>query len=252
MRLTVLCAIAISFPTLSPGSPGQESLQSTKPPPSQGKTQVADKAKKKVSAPPKKAEKAPKKYYAVFETSKGPFIIEVKRSWAPLGADQFYNLLKTGFYDDNRFFRVMPDFVIQWGISGNPKATDNWKRPIKDDAVVASNLKWYVTYATSGKDTRTAQVFVNMKDNRFLDAKGFAPFGKVVRGREVLSKLYSQYGEKPSGKQPEIKKGGNKFLKDAFPKLDYIKRAYVFDPNKSKANDLKKPAAAKPPEAKGK
>ena len=85
-----------------------------------------------------------------------------------------------------------------------------------------------------------------MKDNRFLDAKGFAPFGKVVRGREVLSKLYSQYGEKPSGKQPEIKKGGNKFLKDAFPKLDYIKRAYVFDPNKSKANDLKKPAAAKP------
>lgn len=233
------CAIALCTPA---NLIAQESKSSAKPksdPPTQSR-KAEGSTTKKISAPPKKPLKAPKKYQVMFETSKGNFVIDVKRSWAPLGADHFYNLVKTGFYDETRFFRVLPEFVIQWGISGNPKVTRNWRRPIKDDPVVASNLHWYVTYATSGKNTRTAQVFVNMKDNPDLDSRGFAPFGKVSKagkGREVLMKLYSGYGGKASDKQPEIKRDGNRFLKEAFPKLDYIKRAYVVDPKAMKKKE---------------
>ncbi len=206
-----------------------------------GKTKDGQAAKRPVSAPPKVLEKAPEKFRVKFETSKGDVIIEVTRKWAPLGADQFYNLVKTGYFDGNRFFRVVPGFVIQWGLSGDPQATANWKKPLKDDPVVASNLRGYVSFATAGPNTRTTQLFINLADNRRLDSMGFAPFGKVVKGMDVLEKLYSGYGEQVTPQQGRIKQQGNKFLQENYPKLDYIRRAVIL----KDASDAKKaPGAA--------
>lgn len=191
-------------------------------------------SEQEISAPPKEPKKAPAKFHVKFETTQGNFIVEVTRKWAPLGADQFYNLVNTGYYDNNKFFRVLPDFVVQFGLNGNPKSTANWKRPIKDDPVVASNMKGYVTYATGGKNTRTTQLFVNMKDNQRLDGMGFAPFGKVVEGMPVLFKLYSGYGKQVTNKQGLIKAMGNEYLEKNYPKLDGIKKATVMKPGEFK------------------
>lgn len=192
---------------------------------------------KKVSAPPKKPEKAPDKYYASFETTKGRFVIEVTRKWAPIGADQFYNLVKSGYYDGAKFFRVVPGFVVQWGLAADPKATANWRKTLKDEPVVASNLRGYITYAKTGApNSRTTQVYINLKDNKRLDAMGFAPFGKVVSGLDVVEKFFSGYdGRTPRDMQYQIEKQGNKYLEREFPKLDSIKKAMVLK---------KKPAAA--------
>lgn len=204
-----------------------------------GKQADSKTEKAPVSSPPAKPAKAPPKFRVKFETTQGDFVIEVKREWAPLGADQFYNLVKTRYFDGNRFFRVLPGFVVQWGLNSNPKATANWKRPIKDDPVVASNLKGYITYATAGKNTRTTQLFVNLADNQRLDRMGFAPFGKVVSGMDVLEKLYSGYGESASNKQNSIRTIGLPFLKDNFPKLDYIKTARILKKVESAKGDQK-------------
>ncbi len=218
-----------------------------------GKTPpAAKKPEKKVSAPLKTPLKAPPKFAVKLQTTKGDVVIEVTRKWAPIGADHFYNLVKTGYYDDCAFFRTVPAFVIQWGLTGDPKATANWRKPIKDDPVVASNLTGYITYAkTSRPNSRTTQLFVNMKDNGRLDRMGFAPFGKVTKGFDVLKKLYSGYGEDITQLQYRIEKEGNKYLKAEWPKLDYIKKATVLVPKaKGKATGpAGKAAPAKPPAA---
>jgi peptidyl-prolyl cis-trans isomerase A (cyclophilin A) len=178
-------------------------------------------------------ETAPETYRARFATSKGDFVIEVTRAWAPHGADRFYNLVKNGFYDDCRFFRVVYGFMAQFGISGDPALNGVWREAkIPDDPVVESNKRGYVTFATGGPNTRSTQVFINFVDkNTILDGQGFAPFGKVVEGMEVVNKLFSGYGEAaPKGHGPDqarIQKEGNAYLTKSFPKLDFIKKASI-------------------------
>ncbi|HKQ60860.1 MAG TPA: peptidylprolyl isomerase [Candidatus Polarisedimenticolaceae bacterium] len=177
-------------------------------------------------------EQAPASYRVKFETSKGDVVIEVTRSWAPLGADRFYNLVKNGFYNDARFFRVISGFMVQFGISGDPAISKDWQTArIKDDPVNQSNKRGYLSFATSGPNSRTTQVFINFNDNVRLDGMGFAPFGQVVEGMSVVDKLYAGYGEgAPQGKGPEqgrIQAEGNVYLVAKFPELDYIKKATI-------------------------
>jgi len=167
-----------------------------------------------------RATKAPEKFRVKFETSCGDFTVEVQREWAPLGAERFHELVQAGFYDECRFFRVVPGFVVQWGMNGDPAVYAKWKdREIKDDKVTQSNREGMITFASRGPNTRTCQLFINLADNQRLDDLGFAPFGKVVQ------KITSEYGQRPQ--QPLIQEEGNAYLKKEFPKMDYIKKATV-------------------------
>ena len=176
-------------------------------------------------------ERAPEVFHVKFETNKGDFVVEVHRDWAPLGADRFYNLVRHGFYDDQRFFRVRAGYIAQFGLPGEPALTAVWKRQtIPDDAVRQRNTRGTLAYAMTGPNTRATQVFINLADNVHLDAQGFAPFGRVIRGIEVIDQLYAGYGEAAGGgmrggRQGSIEVGGNAYLAREFPRLDYIKRA---------------------------
>ena len=184
---------------------------------------------------PKKAtETAPDTYEVLFETTQGNIVIEVQRSWAPLGADRFYNLVKMGYFTDIAFFRAIKGFMTQFGIHGDPKVAQLWRNArIKDDPVTQSNMRGYITFATSGKNSRTTQLFINTNNNNNLDAMGFSPFGKVSEtkggGMKTMDALFMGYGEgPPRGRGPNqmyIQQKGNEYLKDKFPKLDYIKSA---------------------------
>ena len=176
--------------------------------------------------------KAPAVYKAKFDTSKGAFVVEVHRDWAPNGADRFYNLVKNGFYDNARFFRVIDGFMVQFGINGDPGIASVWRDAnIKDDPVKQSNRRGTITFATAGPNTRTTQVFINFGDNAPLDGQGFSPFGKVVSGMEVVDSLYKGYGEgAPHGNGPDqgrIQQQGNAYLEKDFPELDFIKTATI-------------------------
>lgn len=177
-------------------------------------------------------EQAPPLYKVNVDTSKGQFVLEVHRDWAPIGADRFYNLVKNGFYDNARFFRVISGFMVQFGINGDPKVSAVWREAnIKDDPVRQSNQRGYISFATAGPNTRTTQVFINFADNRALDRMGFAPFGRVVSGMDVVDALYSGYGEgAPRGNGPaqqRVQSQGNAYLTQNFAKLDYIKKAAI-------------------------
>ena len=175
---------------------------------------------------------APDQYDVSFETSKGVFVISVTRDWAPSGADRFYNLVQNGFYVDVRFFRVVPDFVVQFGMSGDPKISDIWQQArIKDDPVKETNKAGTITFATSGPDSRTTQVFINLRDNTRLDGMGFSPFGTVTEGIDIVTKLYSGYGDGGQGKsgpsQQRIALEGNAYLDAGFSELDKIIKATI-------------------------
>jgi peptidyl-prolyl cis-trans isomerase A (cyclophilin A) len=177
-------------------------------------------------------EKAPASYKARFDTSKGAIVIDVRRDWAPNGADRFYNLVKNGFYDDTRFFRVVSGFMVQFGINGDPRISAQWRTAtIKDDPVKQSNKRGFITFATSGPDSRTSQVFINFADNAGLDSQGFAPFGQVTTGMNVVDGLYSGYGEgPPRGRGPDqgrIQREGNAYLTKDFPNMDYVRKATI-------------------------
>ena len=177
-------------------------------------------------------EQAPATFRANFDTSKGAFVVEVHRDWAPLGADRFYNLVKNGFFDQVRFFRVIQGFMAQFGIHGDPAVAAAWRgAQIKDDAVKQSNKRGFVVFATAGPNTRTTQFFINFGDNAGLDRQGFAPFGEIVKGMDVVDKIYNGYGEgAPNGKGPNqgrIQSEGNAYLTKEFPQLDYIKSATI-------------------------
>jgi peptidyl-prolyl cis-trans isomerase A (cyclophilin A) len=177
-------------------------------------------------------EPAPATYKVQFDTSKGPFVIEVHRDWAPNGADRFYNLVKNGFFDNDRFFRVVTGFMVQFGINGDPKLSSVWREArIKDDPVKQSNSRGYITFATAGPDTRTTQVFINFADNSMLDNQGFAPFGKIVSGMNVVDALNAEYGEgAPRGRGPDqsrLQSEGNAYLAKEFPRMDFVKKATI-------------------------
>ena len=185
--------------------------------------------------PPHATEQAPDRFRVRFETTKGPFVIEVTRAWAPRGADRFYNLVRVGYYDDVAFFRVIENFMVQFGIHGDPAVNAAWRQArIPDDPVTQSNKRGMVTYAMAGPDTRTTQLFINFRDNAGLDGQGFSPFGRVVEGLSVVDSLYSGYGEgAPSGVGPEQGRAqgeGNAYLKSRFPKLDFVKSARLVKP----------------------
>jgi peptidyl-prolyl cis-trans isomerase A (cyclophilin A) len=173
-------------------------------------------------------DKAPETYQVKFETSKGDFTVSVTRAWAPLGADRFYNLAEHHFFDNEGFFRVLKGFVAQFGISAYPALNAVWqKATFKDDPVTQSNKKYFVTFATAGPSTRTTQLFINLADNPRLDGMGFAPYGQVTEGMNVVDTLYADYGEgPPTGSGPDqdkIQEQGKAYLDKNFPNLDYIK-----------------------------
>ncbi len=193
--------------------------------------QTDDKTRK-LRFPAALTEQAPATFKASFDTTKGTFVIDVHRDWAPNGADRFYNLVKSGFYDDVRFFRVIDGFMAQFGIHGNPAIAAAWRQSqIKDDPVKQSNKRGYVVFATAGPNTRTTQLFINFGDNTGLDRQGFAPFGTVSTGMDVVDKIYSGYGKgAPRGRGPDqgrLQSEGNAYLAKDFPKLDYTKSAKI-------------------------
>lgn len=177
---------------------------------------------------------APTKFSVQMDTTKGEIIIDVTRAWAPNGADRFYNLVKAGFFDETAFFRVIGGFMAQIGISGDPSVNKVWRDArIPDDPVKQSNLAGYVTFAAAAMpNSRTTQFFINFGDNARLDTMRFAPFGRV-RDMETVKKLYAGYGEgAPRGRGPSqgrLQGEGNSYLKQDFPKLDYVTKATVID-----------------------
>jgi cyclophilin family peptidyl-prolyl cis-trans isomerase len=175
---------------------------------------------------------APDTFIAQFQTSRGNFFVQVARAWAPRGADRFYNLVRRGFYDGNRFYRVVDGFVVQWGASGDPAVNRAWARQcIHDDPVKRPNIRRAVTFAFGQPNTRTTQVFINFGVNWRLDQSGFAPFGEVIEGMEVVDSLYNGYGDgPPRGNGPDagrVSREGNAYLAREFPKLDSIVHARI-------------------------
>jgi peptidyl-prolyl cis-trans isomerase A (cyclophilin A) len=194
-------------------------------------------------------EEAPPTYRARFETGKGPFVIEVTREWAPLAADRFYNLVKHKFYDGVRVFRVLDGFMAQFGLNGDPEIQRPWQRAgLADEPVVQSNLRGYVSFAKEDMpNTRYTMVFINFADNAFLDKDGFAPFGRVVTGMEVVDKLYSGYGRRNQPNQPRILREGNAYLTAEYPMLDVIRRATIVTNTPARRTGAKPAAPSSPP-----
>lgn len=182
------------------------------------------------TAPPQADPASPDSFRVKFATTKGDFTVDVFRAWAPKGADRFFRLVTEGYFKDVRFFRVLPGFMAQFGLSGNPALNAKMDTlRIADDPVTQSNKRGMLTFATAGPNTRSNQFFINYKDNAMLDAQGFAPFGRVVDGMKAVDAMYSGYGEgAPNGAGPDqesIRNKGNEYLQRTFPKLDYIKSA---------------------------
>jgi len=170
---------------------------------------------------------APEQYAVTFETTAGNFVLTVYRDWAPRGADRFYNLVTNGFYNEQRFFRVVPGFVVQWGMSGDPEITKEWANAqFLDDPVKESNTRGRISFAATNRpNSRTTQVFINLGDNTNLDGMRFAPFGEVTEGMDVVDKINAEYGQQAS--QGYIAEQGNAYLQEAFPNMDYIRSVRV-------------------------
>ncbi|MGH7616696.1 MAG: peptidylprolyl isomerase [Gemmatimonadaceae bacterium] len=192
------------------------------PPPQQAPASPASPAPATSATTPS----APDSFRVAFQTSRGTFTVEILRAWAPLGADRFYDLVNQHFFDQTKFFRVVPGFVAQFGLSADPKRNEPWdSKLIRDDPVTQSNKHGTLTFASQGANTRTHQLFLNLVDNARLDGMGFSPIGRVVDGLAVVDSLYSGYGEGPD--QTYIESTGNAYLDRTFPKLDYIKTARI-------------------------
>jgi peptidyl-prolyl cis-trans isomerase A (cyclophilin A) len=178
---------------------------------------------------------APSVFRVKFETTAGSFVIETHRDWAPHGADRFYDLVRTKYYDDSRFFRVVPGHWVQFGINGDPKIAQRQRHiTIPDDILKHHNTVGYVAFSNTGPNTRSTQVYINLGDNsaRNDSEAGFAPFGQVVEGMDVVEKIYSGYGEQSgggmrAGHQDQMFEGGNTYLDREFPKLDKLIRATI-------------------------
>jgi len=177
-------------------------------------------------APTEAPKPAAPSYKVAFDTTKGSFIVEVHPEWAPIGAARFRELVEDKFFDGAGFFRVVPNFIVQFGLAADPGKTKKWDNRISDDPVIRTNKRGTLTFATAGPNTRTSQLFINFKSNQILDDQGFAPFGEVIgAGMEVVDKITAQYGERPD--QGAITAQGNAYLKPNFPNLDFIKKATI-------------------------
>jgi peptidyl-prolyl cis-trans isomerase A (cyclophilin A) len=190
-------------------------------------TPEAARAQGTLRDPSSLSETAPEVFRARFESSKGPFVIEVTRAWAPLAADRFYNLVKHGFYDGTRFFRVRPGFMAQFGLNGDADIQRVWQTaPLRDDPVTQKNVRGFVSFTTENRpQSRFTQIFINYADNSYLDKDGFAPFGQVVSGMEVVDRLFA-YPREQEPDQRRILREGNEYLKE-FLQLDYVKKATI-------------------------
>ncbi len=178
--------------------------------------------------PSRQPVKDPNVFLVRFQTSKGNIDIECHKDWAPLGVARFRELVESGYFDGARFFRVVPGFVVQFGIAANPALTAKWeKSALRDDPVLQSNDRGMVSFATAGPNTRTTQLFINLADNPRLDGMGFAPIGRVLRGMDAVDSIDSRYGEAPQ--QPRIEDEGEQYLAAQFPQLDKIVSARVID-----------------------
>jgi peptidyl-prolyl cis-trans isomerase A (cyclophilin A) len=177
----------------------------------------------KLKDPSQLTERAPEKFRARFDTSQGAFVIAVEREWAPLAADRFYNLVKNGFYNDSRFFRVPDGFMAQFGLHADPDVQSAWRSAnLNDEPVTKSNTRGFVSFTRE-----SSLIFINYKDNSFLDADGFAPFGQVASGMDVVDRLYSGYGRQNIPDQRRILRDGNAYLQSEYPKLDFVKTATI-------------------------
>jgi peptidyl-prolyl cis-trans isomerase A (cyclophilin A) len=226
-----LCALLVPC-TLSPS-------QATSPRP---KPAAAAAAHPSLLHPATLKAKAPAEFKVAFVTTCGNFTVLVHRDWAPLGADRFYNLARNGFFTNAAFFRVIPRFVAQFGLSPNPAVSKVWQdAKIQDDPVKQSNKRGTLVFAMAGPNTRTTQFFLNFQDNTRLDGMGFAPFGEVVEGMETVDKIYPGYGESPQ--QDLITEQGDAYLTKNFRDLDKIKSARVVPPTTAPAAAAHKPTA---------
>lgn len=229
-RWAVLCALLIGLCACSPAEKSGARAETA-----QNQAQTAENADQKqqpraengaagmarLLAPEALGDRAPDLFSVEAETTKGRIVIELRRDWAPIGVDRFYNLVKAGFFSDIALFRMVKGFVVQFGIHGTPLVSSVWREAmLKDDPVKESNVRGTLTFATGGPDTRTTQLFINLADNAMLDSKGFAPIGKITSGMDIIDSLNYEYGERPN--QGRIQKEGNAYLKDKFPNLDYI------------------------------
>jgi peptidyl-prolyl cis-trans isomerase A (cyclophilin A) len=221
-------------------APALSSAQATSPHPKTAAPKPSAAARPSLLNPASLTAKAPADFKVSFTTSAGNFVVEVHRDWAPLGADRFYNLVRRGFFTNASFFRVVPGFVVQFGLSADPAVNKVWEEAkIQDDPVKQSNKRGALVFATAGPNTRTTQLFINFGDNARLDGMGFAPFGEVVEGMDVVDKIYAGYGEQP--RQDLITEQGDAYLSKNFPKIDKIKIARVILPATAPAKS--KPAA---------
>jgi cyclophilin family peptidyl-prolyl cis-trans isomerase len=247
----VFCGIAAMFPagiSAQTGTAAGSGAASTAKPPVHH-TVAAAKTDPALLHPALLKATAPDQYEVTFKTTAGDFVVAVTRAWAPIGADRFYNLVKHGFYNDASFFRVVPGFVVQFGLSANPAVNAAWEKAnIKDDPVTQSNHTGFLTFATAGPNTRTTQLFISLGENARLDSMGFAAFAQVTSGMDVVQKIFSGYGESPD--QGQITAEGKAYTDKNFPKLDRILSATVTSPAPAApVHHAAAPAAAKKPAA---
>ncbi len=194
-----------------------------------GKDSARQESSPGTAAASRSATQAPDSFRVAFETTRGSFVVDVIRAWSPRGVDRFHELVSSGYFTDVAFFRVLPGFVAQFGMHGDPAVNRRWDdRPIPDDPVVRSNKRGTIVFATAGPNTRGNQFFINYADNTGLDRQGFSPFGRVVEGMGVVDSIYADYGEAPD--QSRIAAEGNAYLKREFPRLDYVKSARIVGP----------------------
>lgn len=202
--------------------PPKEAPKEAPPPETAKKAEPAKKAEAKKET---LGATAPVTFNVKFATTAGDFTVTVHKDWAPIGAQRFYDLVKSGYFSDTGFFRVVPNFVVQFGLAADPAITKKWDKTLKDDPVTKTNKLGSLVFATAGPNTRTTQLFINLKSNQFLDTQGFSPFGEITEGMETVQKIYPGYGEQPD--QGAITAQGNAYLKAKFPNLTFIKTAKI-------------------------